>query len=216
MLIAIDGPAASGKGTVAKMVAKKYGLEYLDTGRLYRAVALKVVDSWKMEVGSNKIDTSNFELQTLNLVEASKNITAQDLKGDRLETEEVGKYASIVSAIPEVRQNLFEFQRKVAKLPNGAVLDGRDIATVICPEADFKFFITADAKIRAKRRYDQLKLKNKDLTEEQVLNDILARDERDKGRKIAPLTVAEGAHYIDTSGLSIEEVFEKVCRIINM
>lgn len=202
MLIAVDGPAASGKGTIAKMISRKYGLTYLDTGRLYRAVAFKVV-SLKSSVFSEEM-----------AIEASKNIKPSDIESDRLETEEIGKYASIVSAIPQVRQNLLEFQRKIAASPNGAILDGRDIGTVICPQADFKFFITADAKVRAKRRYEQLKLKNPNITEEQVLNDILARDERDKSRKIAPLTVAKDAHHIDTSTLSIDEVFEKICKAI--
>ncbi len=202
MLIAVDGPAASGKGTIAKMIARKYGLTYLDTGRLYRAVALSVV--------SHQSPTFSEDFA----IEASKNIKPSDIESDKLETEEIGKYASIVSAIPQVRQNLLEFQRKIAASPNGAILDGRDIGTVICPDADFKFFITADAKVRAKRRYEQLKLKNPNITEEQVLNNILARDERDKNRKIAPLTVAEDAHYIDTSTLSIDEVFDKICGLI--
>lgn len=210
MLIAIDGPAASGKGTIAKKIAKHYGLEYLDTGRLYRAVGY----TFLKQEGSDMAELSNEQIK-----EKATNIAAKlDLKTlglEEIETEEVGKYASIVSAIPEVRDILKDIQIDVAKSPVGAVLDGRDIGTVICPDADFKFFITANPQIRAKRRFLQLQSKKKDVSETAVLEDIRARDERDSGRKVAPLAPASDAIFIDTSELSIDDVFNKAKGIID-
>ena len=199
MLIAIDGPAASGKGTVAKMIAKHYSLEHLDTGRLYRLVAWDILKS-----GKPLSEAEN----------AAKNLDISQINNEEIETEEVGAMASKVSAIPEVRAELLDFQRRVSKSPKGAVLDGRDIGTVICPNANFKFYITAEAEVRAKRRFDQLRAKGKKVVEADILKDILARDERDSNRNVAPLLPAIDAIYIDTTNLTVEQVFDKVCTII--
>jgi cytidylate kinase len=224
MLIAIDGPAASGKGTIAKMIAAHFGLEYLDTGRLYRLVGFELMK----KNGTQELRNSgNFENRNdpkllssqspefiALAINIAKNLDTSNINSEELETEEVGKAASIVSAIPEVRSALLDFQRRTAKHPKGAVLDGRDIGTVICPNANFKFFITANPEVRANRRYLQLKSKNKDVTEQQVLNDIISRDERDSNRSIAPLLPAIDAISIDTSNIGINDVFERVKGII--
>jgi cytidylate kinase len=235
MLIAIDGPAASGKGTIAKMIAAHFGLEYLDTGRLYRLVGFELmknkisVIAREPELASgergnpekqkdnnwiaSKQAPRNDELREL-ATNIAKNLDISNINNEEIETEEVGKAASIVSAIPEVRAALLDLQRRTAKHPKGAVLDGRDIGTVICPNANFKFFITAKPEIRANRRYLQLKSKNKDVTEQQVLNDIISRDERDSNRSIAPLLPAIDAISIDTSNIGINDVFERVKGVI--
>jgi cytidylate kinase len=200
MLIAIDGPAASGKGTVARMIAKQYSLEHLDTGRLYRLVA------WEMLKSGGPLS----EAESI-----AKNLDISQINNEEIETEEVGAMASKVSAIPEVRAELLDFQRRVSKSPKGAVLDGRDIGTVICPNANFKFYITAEAEVRAKRRFDQLRAKGKKVVEADILKDILARDERDSNRNVAPLLPAIDAIYIDTTNLTVEQVFDKVCTIID-
>lgn len=207
MLIAIDGPAASGKGTVGKMVAQHFHLEYLDTGRLYRLVGYILLNQFP-DIEASKLDNTEAAIKI------AENLDTSDINNEKLESELVGMMASKVSAIPEVRSALMDFQRRVAASPKGAVLDGRDIGTVICPNADFKFFITAEADTRAKRRYNQLKLRKKNIKEAQVLEDILSRDRRDKGRTIAPLVPAIDAIYIDTTNLSIEAVFEKVKEVI--
>lgn len=208
MLIAIDGPAASGKGTVARMLAKHFDLEYLDTGKLYRAVGYNLLlDKTELfEVNKNIILESS-----LNYI---KNLQLNDLNNSELETEEVGAYASFVSAISEVREGLLHFQRKVAANEKGAVLDGRDIGTVICPDANFKFFITADAEIRAKRRFKQLQERKKDVKEADILRDIKLRDERDSKRQVAPLKPAEDAVTINTNNILPNEVFDKIVDII--
>ncbi len=204
MLIAIDGPAASGKGTVAKRIAAHFGLEYLDTGRLYRLVGWELL---RKRPGAEPLDT---RLAT----EIAGNLDLSKISSEELETEEVGMAASQVSAIPGVRAALLAFQQNIAKNPKGAVLDGRDIGTVVCPQAKFKFFITAEAEIRAKRRFLQLSLRKPDIKEADILRDILSRDARDKGRKIAPLIPAQDAIYIDTTNIGIEEVFDRVKRVI--
>jgi cytidylate kinase len=208
MLIAIDGPAASGKGTVARMLAKEFGLQYLDTGKLYRAVGYNLLVTKinpSLEVLDKILSTSKSYI---------KNLKLNQLLNPELETEEVGAYASFVSAIPEIRHDLFNLQKQVANNSEGAVLDGRDIGTVICPNADFKFFITADAKIRANRRFKQLISANKDVKEADILRDIEARDFRDANRKIAPLKPASDAYVIDSSNISPEEVFFKIKELI--
>jgi len=204
MLIAIDGPAASGKGTVARRVADEFGLVHMDTGRLYRLVGWELL---------NRAKVDNREPVQM-AIEIAQSINLANLNSPELETEDVGRAASIVSAIPEVRGALLELQRRTAKSPIGAVLDGRDIGTVVCPQADFKFYITADAEIRARRRFEQLKRTKKDITEAQILQDIIERDKRDSERKVAPLVPALDAIFIDTSRLDINEVFEKVAATI--
>jgi len=209
LLIAIDGPAASGKGTIAKKVASHYNLEYLDTGRLYRAVGFAVMKSINKKLtDENKV---NYEAMA---VKTAKNLSKDDINSEDIETEEVGRVASIFSSIPSVRQALLEYQKTVAASKNGAVLDGRDIGSVVCPNADFKFFITAEPEIRAKRRFLQLQAKKKDVIEGDVLEDIINRDDRDKRRSIAPLAYTNDATLIDTSDKTIDEVFNLVKDVI--
>lgn len=202
LLIAIDGPAASGKGTVAKKIAGHFGLEYLDTGSIYRAAGYKILQS-----GENPEDEKI-------AVKYAGQITAEDLKNPHLYDEGVGKIASIIAAIPAVREVLFRFQREFADNPKGAVLDGRDIGTVICPDANFKFYITAKLEARAERRYKQLQNKGISIIYQSVLDDLRARDDRDSKRKIAPLTKAPDAVHIDTTHMDADEVFAKIISMI--
>lgn len=201
-MIAVDGPAASGKGTVGKLVAESLGLEYLDTGAIYRAVAYQLL--------RRKIDLNNKEQAT----GIARNLTNNDMLNPDLYTSSVGKAASIISAIPEVREALFQMQRKVATNPKGAVLDGRDIGTVICPDADFKFYITADIGIRAERRYKQLQNQEISTIYQDVLEDLQVRDKRDSSRMVAPLIPAKDAIHIDTTHMNVQEVLEKILEII--
>ena len=183
--VAIDGPAAAGKGTISKAVAAHFGFAHLDTGLLYRAVGAKVL------TGADP-------------VEAARALSPADL-GGKLRTPEVAQAASRVAAIPEVRTALVDFQRSFAARKGGAVLDGRDIGTVICPEAPVKLFVTASAEVRAHRRFLELTGKGHNTTEAQVLADVKARDTRDSTRDAAPLMAAEDAVTIDTSDMSIDE-----------
>jgi 3-phosphoshikimate 1-carboxyvinyltransferase len=196
--IAIDGPAASGKGTLARRLADTLKFTYLDTGSLYRAVGLKLV--------YNEQDPHNEK----EAVAAAKTIELQDLSNPRLRQEHIGQAASIVSAIPAVRQTLLDFQRKTAADPRGAVLDGRDIGTVVCPDADLKLFITADLETRAKRRHRELQGEGIEVVYSSVLEDLIERDERDMARDAAPLKPAPDALTIDTSDLEADAVFVKV------
>ena len=184
-IVAIDGPAAAGKGTISKAVAAHFGFAHLDTGLLYRAVGAKTL------TGADPI-------------EAAKTLTPADMQGD-LRTPEVAQAASKVAVIAEVRAALVDFQRNFATHDSGAVLDGRDIGTVICPDADVKLFVTASAEVRAERRFLELSAKDHDVTREQVLADVIARDKRDSEREEAPLKPAEDAVIIDTSDLSIAD-----------
>ncbi|MCH2069179.1 (d)CMP kinase [Shimia sp.] len=184
--IAIDGPAAAGKGTISKAVAAHYGFAHLDTGLLYRAVGARTLD------GTDPI-------------EAAKALTAEDLNADNLRTPEVAQAASKVAVIGEVRAALVDFQRAFARRAGGAVLDGRDIGTVICPNAEAKLFVTASAEVRAERRYLELVGKGTEIDRETVLADVKERDARDMERAEAPLKPAEDAVLIDTSDLAIEE-----------
>lgn len=183
--IAIDGPAAAGKGTIGRAVAAHFGFAHLDTGLLYRATGRRM-------------------LQGLDAVEAAQSLRAADLEADDLRTPEVGQAASRVAAIPEVRAALVDFQRAFARRAGGAVLDGRDIGTVICPDAEVKLYVTAGDDERARRRHKELCEKGHDVTLEEVLNDLRIRDARDSARATAPLKPAEDAIVIDTSEMSIE------------
>ncbi|SFE56365.1 (d)CMP kinase [Roseivivax sediminis] len=183
--VAIDGPAASGKGTVAKRVAAHYGLGHLDTGLLYRAVGRRMLD------GEDP-------------VAAAEALKPEDLDREGLRTAQVGEAASRVGAIGAVRAALLDFQRAFARRSGGAVLDGRDIGTVICPEAEAKLFVTASAEVRAERRFRELVAAGIDTRLEAVLADIRARDERDTARSDAPLRAADDAVTIDTTRLDIE------------
>lgn len=183
--VAIDGPAAAGKGTISKAVAAHFGLAHLDTGLLYRAVGARVL------VGVDAID-------------AARDLRAEDLDGDALRTADIAQAASRAAAIPEVRAALVDFQRAFATRQGGAVLDGRDIGTVICPDAAVKLFVTARAEVRAQRRFEELSDKGAATDFATVLADVKARDERDSSRATAPLVAADDAVLIDTSDLSID------------
>jgi cytidylate kinase len=205
MIIAIDGPAASGKGTLAKRLAAHYGLRHLDTGLLYRAVAKALLDA-----GAKPNDRAR-------AAAAAKAIDPAQFDEAALKRHEIGEAASVVSAIPDVRAALFNFQQEFAAMPPGAVLDGRDIGTVICPNADVKIFVVAAPEVRAHRRALELRERGESVNEADILADILARDERDRSRAIAPLVQAPDAHRLDTSALDIEaavraarEVVERV------
>lgn len=196
MIIAIDGPAASGKGTLAKRLAAHYGLRHLDTGLLYRAVALAVLDGGHTPQDRDKA------------IEAAKAIDPSRFDETKLKRYDVGEAASVVSAIPEVRAALFNFQQEFAAAPPGAVVDGRDIGTVICPNAEVKIFVTASPEVRAHRRTMELRGRGERADEAAVLADIRARDERDRSRATAPLVQAADAVLLDTSALDIEGSFQ--------
>ncbi|MDO6796974.1 (d)CMP kinase [Shimia thalassica] len=193
--IAIDGPAAAGKGTISKAVASHFGFAHLDTGLLYRAVGARTLD------GTDPI-------------EAAKALVAEDLEADNLRSPEVAQAASKVAVIAEVRAALIDFQRAFARRSGGAVLDGRDIGTVICPNAEAKLFVTASAEVRAERRYLELSDKDIDISREQVLADVKERDARDMERAEAPLKPAADAVVIDTSTLAIDAAVAKAIAAI--
>ena len=192
MIIAIDGPAASGKGTLGKRLAHHYGYRHLDTGVIYRAVAYAL-----LETGS---DLTNEALA----VAAALELDPEKFGNPLLKTQKVGDAASVVSAIPKVREVLINFQRQFAADPPGAVLDGRDIGTVICPDADVKIFVIADPHVRARRRTLEARARGEAADEAAVLADILKRDERDQNRATAPLKAAPDAYLLDNSQLDIE------------
>ena len=202
MIIAVDGPAASGKGTIARALARHYGLPHLDTGLLYRAVALTVL--------RNELDPAK-EADAV----ASCDFDAALLDDPELRSDAVGQAASIVSAHPLVRAALLQRQRRFAQQPGGAVLDGRDIGTVIAPEAEVKLFVKATPMIRARRRHEELKRAGSTLTYDRVLADIRARDQRDSARSIAPLVQATDAALLDTSFLSIEAAVQKAIALVD-
>lgn len=194
--VAIDGPAASGKGTISRAVAAHYGFAHLDTGLLYRAVAAKTLEGMAAE-------------------DAARSLVREDLERLNLRTPEVAQEASRVAAIPAVRAALVDFQRSFAMRAGGAVLDGRDIGTVICPQAQVKLFVTASAPVRAARRHAELVASGMDsLTLEEVLRDVEARDARDENRADSPLKPAEDAMRLDTTDMPIDEaVAAAVARI---
>ncbi len=193
--IAIDGPAAAGKGTISKAVAAHYGFAHLDTGLLYRAVGAATLD------GKDPI-------------EAALTLVPKDLERDDLRSAQVAQAASRVAVIGEVRAALLDFQHAFARRDGGAVLDGRDIGTVICPNAEAKLFVTASAQVRAQRRYAELSSKGADVSLEQVLADVKERDARDSERAEAPMKPAEDSTTIDTSDLGIEEAIAKAVKAI--
>jgi cytidylate kinase len=202
MIIAIDGPAASGKGTLGKRLAGHYGLRHLDTGLLYRAVAKALLDAReplddaaRAGRAAHALDPSTFDEKVL-------------------KSHAVGEAASVVSAIPEVRAALLDFQRQFGRVPPGAVLDGRDIGTVIFPDADIKIFVTATPEVRARRRALELQAAGVPVQEADVLADILRRDERDSSRAAAPLKRAPDAHLLDTTHLDIDAAFRAAIDIV--
>jgi CMP/dCMP kinase len=192
MIIAIDGPAASGKGTLARRLAQHYGYHHLDTGVIYRAVAYTLMRT-----------SADLRDEAL-AVSAALALDPQRLDDPALKSQQVGEAASIVSAIPRVREVLVDFQQRFAADPPGAVLDGRDIGTVICPNADVKIFVVADARVRAYRRTLEARARGETADEAAVLEDILKRDERDRNRSVAPLKPAADAYLLDNTNLDIE------------
>lgn len=201
MIIAVDGPAASGKGTIAKALARHYGLPHLDTGLLYRAVALTVQ---RMEldpaIEADAVAACNFDEGLLD--------------DPALRQDAIGQLASICSAHPLVRAALLQRQKRFARQPGGAVLDGRDIGTVIAPDADAKLFVKATPQVRAQRRHRELQSHGSDVSFDKVLADIRARDARDSARSTAPLTMAADAALLDTSALTIEASVAKAIALV--
>lgn len=194
--VAIDGPAAAGKGTISRAVAERFGFQHLDTGLLYRAVGRRVLDGTPADI-------------------AAATLRHKDIARDDLRTPEVSKAASEVAALPEVRAALVLFQQEFARQDGGAVLDGRDIGTVICPNADVKLFVTASAEVRAHRRWLELRDAGHDADEAQVLADVKERDARDSNRKDAPLKPADDATLLDTSNLPVEEAVAAAVREVS-
>lgn len=208
LLIAIDGPSASGKGSLAKRIANHFHLPYLNTGALYRAVALRLLSQKiTLEKFSEKID------------ELTKNIDHDDLENEELFSEKTGETASIIAKNPYLRKKLVNFQREFIKNgkenKGGVVLDGRDISSVIMPEANHKFFITANVEIRAERRFKQLKAKGDNVTFDEILDQLKKRDENDKNRATSPLVIDKDAIIIDNGNLTIEETFSTALESIH-
>ncbi len=201
--VAIDGPAAAGKGTISKAVAAHFGFHHLDTGLLYRAVGKKALNYSRTSYYPEIAEQLALEL------------TPEDLAATDLRTAEVAQAASKIAVIPQVRTALVKFQKIFAKQEDGAVLDGRDIGTVICPDADVKLFVTASARVRADRRFKELSAKDPSVEFEQVYQDVMARDARDAERDVAPMVAASDAHLIDTSTLSIEEAIQAAIAVID-
>ncbi len=202
MIIAIDGPAASGKGTLAKRIADLWGLPCLDTGLLYRAVA-------------RNVGARGFKLNDVwAALAAARSLDPSELCDPALRGPKAGDGASIVARIPEVRAALLAYQRAFAGQPGGAVLDGRDIGTVVCPAADAKIYVTARPDVRAKRRYNEYIARSEPVTYEVILHDILKRDERDASRESAPMRPAQDACLLDTSDLDIEAAFDAAVGLI--
>ncbi|MGF7053283.1 cytidylate kinase [Bosea sp. OAE752] len=202
LVIAVDGPAASGKGTLAKRLAAHYGLPCLDTGLLYRMVARAMLDA-----GHDIHDAAAAEHLVGSFDETG-------FPEERLRGGEIGEAASVVAAMPAVRAGLLARQRRFAAQPGGAVLDGRDIGTVICPDAPAKLFVTATPEVRAARRHKELLGRGEDVAFESILADIRRRDARDSGRSDAPLKAAEDAVILDTSALTVEEVVAAAIGIV--
>jgi CMP/dCMP kinase len=203
MIIAIDGPAASGKGTLGKRLAAHYHFRHLDTGVTYRAVAKALLDA-----GADPADEAR-------AVAAALELDPEKFGHPALKTRPIGEAASVVSVFPKVREALLTFQRQFAAEPPGAVLDGRDIGTVICPNADVKIFVVADPVVRARRRTLEARARGEEADEAVVLADILKRDERDRNRPVAPLKAAADAHVLDNSNLDIEAGLKAAIAIVD-
>jgi len=202
MIIALDGPAASGKGTLARRIAEHFGLRHLDTGLLYRAVArdVRAVDG----ALDNPADAAA----------AAQNLDPATLNDPTLRHPGIGNAASVVAQVSVVRDILLKFQQQFASQPPGAVLDGRDIGTVVCPDADVKIFVVADPRVRAERRYAELKDRGEAVTPEQILDTILERDKRDRERPDSPMKPAQDALLLDTTKLSIEGSLDAAIELI--
>jgi cytidylate kinase len=204
MIIAIDGPAASGKGTIARRLAGHFHLPHLDTGLLYRATARVLLDN-----GASLEDSARAE-------EAARGLALTDFDEARLRGAHMGEAASVVAAIPQVRAALMEWQRRFASRPGGAVLDGRDIGTVICPDADVKLFVTASPETRAQRRALELRGRGENVNFADVLADIRRRDERDSGRSAAPLIAAPDSILLDTTEMDVETAVQAAIAAANV
>ena len=202
MIIAVDGPVAAGKGTLARRLAEHYGLAYLDTGALYRAVGLALLDGGR----------SPDDLEAA--VAAARTLDAESLQDPRLREERVGEAASRVAALRPVREELLVFQRAFARRPPGAVLDGRDIGTVVCPDADVKLFVTSPPEARARRRHAELLARGEHMSFAEVLADLERRDERDRDRAVSPLRPAADASLLETTNLDIEAAFRGARAIV--
>lgn len=200
-VVALDGPAAAGKGTISHAIRDEFGFSLLDTGLLYRLVGKKTC----------ALDDPEDVAQ---IVKIAQNLDFSEISGDDLRGLEVAQAASRVAAISEVRAALIEFQRNFAKKPEGVVIDGRDIGTVICPDAEVKIFVTATPEVRAKRRFEELRALQPELEYEEVLASLIARDERDQARDDAPLKAAGDAYLLDTSDLSIERSIARAISLI--
>jgi cytidylate kinase len=207
MIIAIDGPAAAGKGTLARRLADHFDLALLDTGLLYRAVGMNLV-----RAGADPDDAAK-------AAEAARNLKPEDLEAGDLRDDAAADAASRVSAVPDVRAALLDFQRSFAAEPpggtRGAVLDGRDIGTVVCPDAESKLFVTASPEVRAERRYLELRERGLDAIHGRVLADMKERDARDSERTVSPLEPAKDAFLLDTSDLDADQVFAAALDFIN-
>lgn len=215
MIIAIDGPSGAGKSTLGRMLARKLNLLYIDTGAMYRAAALAVLESGASTtdeeavarvVSASRIDLAG-EPDSLQVLLNGRNVS------EEIRTEEVSQTASVISTIPSVRRALVARQREMGRR-GGVVLEGRDIGTVVFPEAEVKFFLTARAEDRAQRRYEEDRLKERNVTFEETLADINTRDERDSARADSPLRRADDAVVIDSTGLSIDEVFDRMMSVV--
>tara|TARA_B100001248_G_scaffold262355_1_gene257727 strand:+ start:171 stop:779 length:609 start_codon:yes stop_codon:yes gene_type:complete len=191
IVIAIDGPAASGKGTVSKAISKKLQFHYLDTGKLYRVIGAKYLEGHEP-------------------ISVAKKLKTDDLDNYDLQKPDIAKAASEIAAIPEVRASLLNFQQNFSRKMPGAVLDGRDIGTIVCPDAKIKIFLTASLEVRAYRRYLELQKTDKELKLDSIIDQIKKRDERDKTRSSSPLIAASDAKVFDTSNLSIKEAIDHV------
>ncbi len=202
MIVAIDGPAASGKGTIARRLASHYGLPHLDTGLLYRATARVLIDEG---VRLDDVESA---------VAAARGLALTDFDEEKLRGREMGEAASVVGAMPDVRAALIDMQRRFAQHPSGAVLDGRDIGTVIAPKADVKIFVTASPETRAQRRALELRGRGEAVVYADILADIRKRDARDAGRSAAPLKPAADAHILDTTDLDIDAAFRAALAIV--
>ena len=203
-IVAIDGTAASGKGTLAKKTANHFGFKYLDTGILYRVVAYYLKSA---EIHS--------EISKQNVQDSLRLLINKDFQLSHLRNEEISLKASIISKNKIVRDNLLTYQREFAMQEGGTVLDGRDIGTVVCPNADIKIFVDADIEIRAKRRYDQYLKKNSNLNLSDIIDDLTKRDYIDKNRQISPLVSAKDAYLLDTSNITSDDGLKKIIQIIS-
>ena len=201
-IIAIDGPAASGKGTLSRRLAEHFSLPHLDTGLTYRAVAHAL-----LEAGAPLDDEAQAVTTALSLDLAAMN-------RDVLSAHGIGEAASKVAVMPKVRRALVDHQRSFGAQSPGAVIDGRDIGTIVFPDADVKLYVTASAEVRARRRYDEVAAKGSDTDYDTVLADVKKRDERDMGRQDSPLRPAEDAHLLDTSEMDIETAFQAALKVI--